>query len=96
MECEEKEVGDRHLEIQTFGLGGEFYIWGCAYPSCTLVFFICSPERELDPGKPQNALEKPAAGTGAGPQDLCVECVYRAEEVPRTMERDFRFQSSSS
>ena len=68
MECEEKEVRDGHQEIQTFG---EFSFWACAHPSCILVFFIYSPERELDPGKPQNALERCVSN----PTSVRAECV---------------------
>ena len=50
-----KEVWNRPQGIWTFGLGGEFSSWGCAHPSCFLVFFIYSLEKEPDPGKLQSA-----------------------------------------
>ena len=53
-----KRKGNRAQGTWTFGLGREISFWGCAHSSCSLGFFIYSPERELDPGEPQSALER--------------------------------------
>lgn len=63
VECKEKEIWNRPQGAQTVDLGKEIFFWGCTCPSCTLVFLIDSPERELNPEKPLSTLERRVSHT---------------------------------
>lgn len=58
-----KSKGNRAQGTWTFGLGGEVSFWGCAHSSFSLGFFIYPPERDMDPGEPQSALERRVLST---------------------------------